>query len=144
MNPLLLNSIFSIGQSILDRFFPDPAQKAAAQMELLKMQQEGQFKDLDAALQSDLAQAHINEVEAANSSLFVSGWRPGAGWICVAALFYQFLLRPLAPWCMSVAGHPVPELPTLDGSLMELTFALLGLGGMRSYDKKKVLDAKTQ
>lgn len=144
MNPLIVGSILQMGESLLDRFFPDPTARAAAQLELLKMQQTGDFKEIDAALSRDLAQAKINEVEASSQNAMISGWRPAAGWICVAGLFYQFLLRPLAPWLLTITGHPVPDLPSLEGSLMELTFAMLGIAGLRSFDKKKIVDAKTQ
>lgn len=141
MNPLLLSSIFDIGRSVLDRLFPDPAQRAAAELELLKAQQEGHFKELDAELQRSLAQTNINAIEAANPSLFVSGWRPAVGWIGVAALGYQYLLRPLLPWVLTTVGHPVPELPGLDSGLFELVSLMLGLGGLRSFDKAKALGA---
>lgn len=144
MNPLLIGSILQMGESLLDRFFPDPAERATAQLELLKMTQAGEFKEIDAALSRDLAQAKINEVEASSASGFISGWRPAAGWICVAGLAYQFLFRPLAPWLLTITGHPVPDLPSLEGSLMELTFAMLGIAGLRSFDKKKIVDAKVR
>ncbi|GAB3463776.1 3TM-type holin [Azotobacter salinestris] len=64
---------------LLDRLIPDPEAKARAQLELLRLQQEGAFKELDAALQVNLAQAKINEVEAASQSGFQAGWRPLAG-----------------------------------------------------------------
>lgn len=143
MNPLLLGSIFDIGRSILDRLFPDPAQRAAAELELLKAQQEGHFRELDAELQRSLAQTNINAIEAANPSVFVSGWRPAVGWIGVAALGYQYLLRPLLPWVLTAVGHPVPELPGLDSGLFELVSLMLGLGGLRSFDKAKALKAST-
>jgi len=144
VNPLLIGSILQMGESLLDRFFPDPTSRAAAQLELLKMTQAGEFKEIDAALSRDLAQAKINEVEASSSNGLISGWRPAAGWICVAGLAYQFLFRPLAPWIITISGHPVPDLPSLEGSLMELTFAMLGIAGLRSFDKKKIVDAKVQ
>lgn len=142
MNPLLLSSIFDIGRSILDRLFPDPAQRAAAELELLKAQQEGQFREMDAELQRSLAQTNINAVEAANPSLFVSGWRPAVGWIGVAALGYQYLLRPLLPWALQSTGHPVPDMPGLDGGLFELVGLMLGLGGLRSFEKLKTRAAE--
>lgn len=137
MNPLLLGGIIDIGRSLLDRIFPDPAQRAAAELELLKAQQEGAFKEMDAELQRSLAQTNINAVEASSTSIFVAGWRPAVGWIGVAALAYQYILRPLAPWLLQAAGHPVPEMPTLDGGLFELVSLMLGLGGLRSFEKLK-------
>jgi len=141
MNPLLIGSIFDIGRTILDRLFPDPTQRAQAEFELFKAQQEGQFKEMDAELQRSLAQTNINAAEAANASLFVSGWRPAIGWLGAATLFYQYLLRPLLPWGLQATGHPVPDLPELDSGMFELVSLLLGLGGLRSFDKKKILEA---
>lgn len=64
---------------LLDRVIPDSQARAQAQLELLRFQQEGGLKELDAQLQTDLAQAWINEIEAAQSSLFKSGWRLESG-----------------------------------------------------------------
>lgn len=144
MNPLLLGSIFDIGRDIINKIFPDPAQRAAAELELLKAQQEGAFRELDAELQRSLAQTNINAVEAASSSPFVAGWRPAIGWIGAAALFYHYLMRPLVPWFCNAAGHPVPDMPGLDGALFELVSLMLGLGGLRTLDKRKALDAATK
>jgi hypothetical protein len=137
MAPLILGGILEIGRSLLDRIFPDPAQRAAAELELLKAQQEGAFREMDAELQRSLAQTNINAVEASSASIFVAGWRPAVGWIGVAALAYQYILRPVAPWLLQAAGHPVPEMPTLDGGLFELVSLMLGLGGLRSFEKLK-------
>ncbi|TKD32608.1 holin family protein [Azotobacter chroococcum] len=127
---------------LLDRLIPDPEQKAAAQLELLRLQQEGAFRDLDAALQVNLAQAKINEVEAASQSGFQAGWRPLAGYVCVAGLAYEFLVRPLLPWLLTVSGSAdVPPLPSLDEVLFELVFGMLGLGTLRTADRWKRVSA---
>lgn len=137
MNPLLLGSVFDLGRSILDKLFPDPTQRAQAELDLLRLQQEGAFKELDAALQRDLAQTNINAIEAGSSNLAIAGWRPAVGWVCVFGLAYQYLARPLLPWVLNASGHPVPEMPSLDQGLMELVFLLLGMSGLRSFDKLK-------
>ncbi|TKD40694.1 holin family protein [Azotobacter chroococcum] len=127
---------------LLDRVIPDPEQKAQAQMELLKLQQDGAFKELDAQLQTNLAQAKINEVEAASQSGFQAGWRPLAGYVCVAGLAYEFLLRPLLPWVLTVAGAAnVPPLPSLDEVLFELVFGMLGLGALRTLERRQRVSA---
>lgn len=139
----ILSTILPTIGNLLDKWIPDPEQKAKAQLELLKMQQEGDFKELDAQLQIALAQAKINEVEASHTSIFNSGWRPGAGWVCVIGMGYELLLRPLLPWALIVSGvESVPDLPSLDTVMWELVFAMLGLGGMRSMDKRKILSSK--
>lgn len=87
-------------------------------------------------------QTEINVEEAKSASLFVSGWRPCVGWICASALAYQFLLFPLFQWGWSAAQAanlvslglvPPPALDT--GMLMTLVTGMLGIGGLRSFDK---------
>jgi hypothetical protein len=75
MNPLLLSGLFDLGKGLIDRLFPDPAAKAAAQLELLKMQQAGDLAQL--AADTDLAKLQIqtNIAEAAGN-WFTAGWRP--------------------------------------------------------------------
>ena len=121
---------------LLNKVLPDAEAKAKAQLELARLAQDGEFKDIDAQLQVNLAQAKINEIEAASSNPMAATWRPAAGWVCVLALGYEFLVRPILPWALTVAQVPgVPPLPSLDAVLWELVFAMLGIGGMRSYER---------
>ena len=130
----LLDFLPIIGK-VIDRVIPDPQAKAAAQMEMLKLQQAGEFKELDADLQTALAQTKINEAEASSHSWFIAGWRPYIGWICGTGLAYQFLIYPIL-----VAF--VPRIVQLDmGTLMTLLAGMLGLGGMRTYEKAKGAEA---
>lgn len=127
MNPLAL---LDIGSKIIDRVWPDPQQRDAAKLELLKLQQAGEFKELEADLQANLAQIEVNKAEATNGNLFVSGWRPAVGWVCVSGLAYTFLVRPL----LTYFGKT--EAPAIDiGSLIILLTGMLGFGGMRTYEK---------
>lgn len=125
--PLL--DILGIGAKLLDKFIPDPQAKAAAQLKLTEMAHNGELAAL--AADTDLAkgQLDINKKEAENPSLFVSGWRPGTGWICNVALLYQFLIRP----ALVAFGKPAPALDM--GDLLFLLGALLGIGGMRTKEK---------
>ena len=129
---------------LLDKLIPDPEARAKAQLDLLKLQQDGEFKELDAQLQINLAQAEINKVEAASQNGFQAGWRPLAGYMCVAGLGYEFLLRPLLPWALTVSGVEAPPLPSLDGVLFELMFGMLGLGTLRTADRWKRINALTK
>jgi len=126
---------------ILDKVIPDPEARAKAQLDLLRLQQEGQFKELDAQLQVNLAQAEINKIEAASQSGYQAGWRPLAGYVCVAGMGYEFLLRPLLPWALNVYGADAPPLPSIDGVLFELMFGMLGLGTLRTADRWKRMNA---
>ncbi len=123
-----VSALFEVGSKVLDRVLPDPAQQAAAKLELLKLQQNGELAQIT-------GQMEINKVEAASSSLFVSGWRPSIGWICGAGFAVQFVIGPLAEWGAALAGHPV-KFPQMDtGTMMPLLLGMLGLGGMRTAEK---------
>jgi hypothetical protein len=72
--------------------------------------------------------------------VFKGGWRPFIGWVCGAAFAYHFVLQPLIVFGVTVAGVKIPELPTFDmGSLLTVMMGMLGLGGLRSYEKKQGL-----
>lgn len=123
-----VSALFEIGGKVLDRVLPDPAQQAAAKLELMKLQQNGELTQI-------AGQMEINKVEAASSSIFVSGWRPAIGWICGAGFAVQFVIGPLAEWGSALAGHPV-KFPTMDtGTMMPLLLGMLGLGGLRTAEK---------
>ena len=123
-----VTALFEVGSKVLDRVLPDPAQQAAAKLELMKLQQNGELAQIT-------GQMDINKVEAASSSLFVSGWRPSIGWICGAGFAVQFVIGPLAEWGAALAGHPV-KFPQMDtGTMMPLLLGMLGLGGLRTAEK---------
>lgn len=120
---------------VLDKVFPDPAAKQAAQLQLLSLQQAGEFKQVDADLAMAKGQTDTNLAEAASSSLFKGGWRPFVGWVCGIGLGYDFVLRPPLAWASSGFWHiPVP--PALDlSTILPLLGGLLGLGTLRTYER---------
>lgn len=123
--------------TILDKIIPDPAQAAEAKLKALEMAQRGELAMLDADVKLALGQMEINKAEA-GTDVFRGGWRPAVGWVCVAGLGYQLVLRPLLPWLVRVAGGEVPDLPTIDtDTLMVLLTGMLGLGGLRTFEKVK-------
>lgn len=119
-----------LASTIINKIWPDHTQQDAAKLDLLKVEMANQF-----ALQ--LGQIQTNTAEATSTNMFVAGWRPAVGWVCAAALAYQYLLRPLLAWSMAVAGHPIPPMPGLDQNLWELMLGMLGIGGLRSFEKVK-------
>lgn len=120
---------------IIDKVIPDPAAKAAAQLELVRLQQTGELAELKADLDLSLAQISVNNTEAQSPSLFVSGWRPFVGWMCATGLGFQVLLAPLLEWGSDLLGHAT-VFPMLDTSLLWTMLAgMLGIGGMRTFEK---------
>ena len=125
----LITALTPLLADLLDKI-PDPDAKAkaaaAANAQLVAMLQSG-----------DSAQLAVNAAEAANPNLFVSGWRPAAGWVCVGGLLVQTVGYPLMGWVLSIwsPGTPMPVIDT--DTLMGLLVPLLGLGAYRSYEKAK-------
>lgn len=134
MNPLLLAPLLEMGGSIINRLFPDPEKKAAAELELLKMTQDGDLKQV-------LAQLEINAKEAAHPNVFVSGWRPFAGWVGGIGLFYATIGHNVFAWVATIKGWPTP--PTVDSDLLlYLLGGMLGIGGLRTMEKVKGVASK--
>jgi hypothetical protein len=110
----------------------------------LALQMEGHLADLQAA--ADTIQANINAVEAASPRLFVSGWRPAVGWLCVIAVFVNFIVV----WIMKVLAllkvidpslaTNMPAIPS--DQLWPLMLGMLGIGTLRSVDKRNGVDTK--
>lgn len=128
MNPLLLTSVLEIGKTMLDRWFPDPEKKAAAELELLKLTQDDDLK-------RTLAQLEINAKEAVSPSLFVSGWRPFFGWCSGAGFLYATIGQPLITWYGASRGWAPPPEINVD-LLWVVATGMLGIGGMRTFEKK--------
>jgi len=152
-----LGSVFDFGSKILDKIFPDKDEVDKAKLALLKMQQEGQFKELDAEVNLALEQAKITAIEAANPSKLISGWRPAIGWVCAASLACYYIPQALfasilwAAQCIAVMRLAndvtqliLPAYPlTLNVSeILGLVGSLLGLGFLRTGEKIKGVAAK--
>ena len=83
-----LTAVLDIGGKIIDKLWPNPADREAAKFKLFELQQSGELAVL--AAETDLAKAQIavNEAEAKSASLFTAGWRPAIGWTCGVSLLY--------------------------------------------------------
>ena len=126
----LLPSLLPAITEVLDRVVPDQAAAAKAKLEM-------EAKLLEAATAQAGQQAAINQVEAAHTSIFVSGWRPFIGWVCGAGLAWAFVVGPMLGWLLPATGV-VAALPVLQMEyLLELVVAMLGLGALRSFEKMK-------
>jgi len=138
MNPLVISGLFSAAQSLIERFFPDPEKKAAAQLELLKMQQNGDLAQL--AAETDLAklQVQVNLEEAKSANWFVAGWRPFIGWTCGFGLAYISIIEPIARFSAQVWFHYAGSFPVIDTTItMQVLLGMLGLAAARTVEKVK-------
>jgi len=122
----IANSIIGVAGKVLDKFVEDKDLKTKLRHELKKSYQE-----------ANLAQIDVNKEQAKHPSLFVSGARPAIMWICALGLLMSFFIMPIAEWLTAIF-YPEIKLPDLNtGELMTLTLSLLGLGGLRSFEKSK-------
>lgn len=110
--------------NIVDKFIETPDERRAAEIIYRKLQ-----------ARPDELQAEINKVEAGHRSLFVAGWRPAIGWICSLALCWGWIAAPLLQFFYP--GHPVPAIEI--GEAISLIMAMLGMGALRTYEKKSGL-----
>ncbi len=131
-------ALLPLASELIDRVLPDPEAAAAAKLRALEMAQRGELAELDASVRLAVAQIETNRADAQSSDNFQRRWRPAAGWVCVFGLAYQFLVQPLLPWIVAAFGVSVPQLPPIDGeALMVLLTGMLGLSGMRSFERVK-------
>lgn len=116
--------------SLLDKFIPDADERQKLAHEIATMSQK-------MAHESAMIQVEVNKEEAKHRSSFVAGWRPFIGWTCGLALAYHFILQPILSLILVISGITV-DLPEFDmSSLMTVLMGMLGLGGLRTYEKVK-------
>ena len=129
----MITALIPAVSGILDKFVPDADTKNKLAHEIATMSE----KHAQEAL---LAQLEINKAEAASGSLFKGGWRPAVGWVCAIAFAYHFILKDLIIFGASFAGLELPEMPEFDmGTLLTVLGGMLGIGGLRTYEKKSGL-----
>ena len=126
MDPV--SAVAGLLNTAIDKIWPDPAAKATAEAMLMKAQAE-------AAIASVQQQIDINKIEAANPNVFVSGWRPFVGWVCGSAFALHFLLLPFLNWVAQLFGHSEIVIPFQIDALQTVLMGLLGLGGLRTFEK---------
>lgn len=131
-------ALLPVVEKVIDKIFPDKEAADKAKLEMFRMQQQGELKQLEADVQLALGQMKVNEAEA-TAGFFRGGWRPAVGWVCASGLAYQFLIRPLLTFILTLNGTP-QELPGLEmDTLLTLLLGMLGLGAYRTAEKVKGL-----
>ena len=122
----IAEAVVGVVDNVLDKFVEDKDLRAKLNHELKTQVQ-----------QANLGQIAVNKEQARHPSIFVAGARPAIMWICAFGLGWQFVFQPICTWAMVIwtPWLTVPVLPT--EGLLTLTLSLLGLGGMRSFEKTK-------
>lgn len=124
--------------NLLEKILPDPKAAAEAKIKIMELAQQGELAVLDADLKMAMGQLEINKAEASSQDSFRAGWRPMIGYICAASLGWNYVLKPMAMWVCAI-WFPTVSVPDiqLDDSLWQLMFGMLGLGGLRTFEKIK-------
>ena len=124
----MLEKLIDPISNILDKFVADKDLKQKLEHELKT--------ELHRA---NMAQIEVNKEEAKHRTVFVAGWRPFTGWVCASALAYHFILEPVIVFVLALYNIQL-TLPQFDmGSLLTVLMGMLGLGGLRTYEKKQGL-----
>lgn len=119
-----LTAVTDLATTVIGKIWPD------------KTEQEKQ--QLAAAVALVQGQIDTNKAEATNPNVFVSGWRPFIGWVCGTALMYTYIGYPIAIWATTIwFPSVVPPKLGNDGMLYELLLGMLGMGGLRTFEKVK-------
>ena len=111
-----IGAVADLASTIVSRIWPDKSEQEKAQIAM--------------AVQVVQGQLDINKAEAANPNMFVAGWRPAVGWVCASAMAFQYLVRPLL-----IGFGITTSMPALDDTLWGLLFGMLGIGGLRTFEK---------
>jgi hypothetical protein len=127
----MLESLIAPVAGLLDKFIPDADERNRLAHEIATMSERH-------AHELAKGQIEINKVSAAHKSMFVAGWRPFVGWTCGVALAWHFVGQPLAVFVIAIAGVETPPLPVFEmESLLTVLLGMLGLGGLRTFEKTK-------
>jgi len=119
----MLESLIAPVTGLLEKWIPDGDTKQKLAHEIATLSDRH-------AQELAVAQIKLNTAEA-KGNWFQSSWRPATGWVCVLGFAVNFLVSPIA------AGFGV-VIPQADTSvMMPVLMGLLGLGGMRSFERSK-------
>ena len=119
----ILSSLIGPATDLVGKFVQDKDKAAQLSHELSTMADQ----HAQAAL---LAQIEVNKVEA-QGNWFQASWRPLCGYVCVLGLAVNFLISPIA----AGFGLAIPQAEM--SVMMPVLTGMLGLAGMRSFEKVK-------
>lgn len=115
--------------ALLARIVPDKSERDKLAHEIATMAERQAHDQV-------MAQIEVNRTEAAHNSLYVAGWRPFIGWSCGIAMAFNYVGVPLVETASVLYGTPLALNPLDLEVMMPVLLGMLGLGGMRSYEKR--------
>ena len=128
----MLTALIGPVTGLLDKFIEDKDQKNKLAHEIATMADKHSHEIAK-------AQIEVNKEEAKSRSWWIAGWRPATGWICALAMGYHFIIQPFLIFFLALFGMKM-DLPSFDmDTLMTVLLGMLGLGGLRSFEKHKKL-----
>jgi len=132
----------SVGDT-LDNLFTSDEERMEAERELIRAKRSFDYKESKLIAEQNIAQMEVNKADAKSGNFFQAGWRPAIGWVGAFALAYQFILYPLLVWALAVSSLDIKPPPLIDANaLYPIITGMLGIAGMRSFDKLKRTDTK--
>lgn len=123
-----LGAVSGLASTVINKIWPDKS--------------EAEKQQLAAAVMVVQGQLDINKVEAANPSVFVSGWRPFIGWVCGAGCAWNWVGLPVASFILTIIGKPITLTSADLTEMMPLLLGMLGLGALRTVEKINNVAAK--
>ncbi len=133
-----LSAAFELGNTVINKIWPDPVKQAEEQRKLAELYQKGDLAELDAHVKLMLGQLEINKAEAQHKSIFVAGARPFIIWAGGFSMVWSGIVHPLLTWVWAFAGIDGAPPPLIESATLgTIVTGLLGVGGMRSFDKSK-------
>ena len=126
----MLQSLIGPVTGLLDKFIEDKDKKNAIAFELSTMAERH-------AQELAKGQLEVNKVEAAHKNMFVAGWRPAVGWVCVAGMAGNFIIIPFANFTLALSNSDITVPLIALSEMMPVLMGMLGLGAMRTVEKTK-------
>ena len=116
-----IGSVADLAKTAIEKIWPDKSEQEKQQLAAAVMVVQGQLD--------------INKAEAANPSVFVSGWRPAIGWVCGGACAWNWIGLPVFKAALMVVGYKLDLAPADIGEMLPILMGMLGLGGLRTVEK---------
>jgi len=123
-----VGAVADLAGTVINKIWPDKSEQEKQQLAAAVMVIQGQLE--------------ANKAEAANPSVFVSGWRPFIGWICGLACAWNWIGLKIALFIAAYSGHALNLAPADLTEMMPLLMGMLGLGGLRTIEKIQGVAAK--